>query len=282
MRGENMKGLADYKMQPYRFQLLHMIAVVLCLTLCGCSHQEDKTLSQQTEKTQQGASRNQKSTAKSAYSNKTPASHFSGTAQPETETVPQNVSGFEVSFEPANPVTGDQLKAKVRSAKASEDEIPLTYLWSINGDKVQESADPTLTESIKCGDFVELQVGLSDNPQDCIAAASTFIGNAPPVIALTSQNLDEKGLYLAQLEVADPEQDQVALQLTRSPTGMQIDSATRTIQWTIGPEQQGAFDVAVSAKDSRGAETLLTYQIKVAREERERTENNGSSSAPAQ
>lgn len=267
--------------KPSCSQLLYLIAVAACLTLCGCSHQEENSFPQQTDKNRQGAVRQEKAVAMSDFPDKTMASHIPAIEQPESEKS-SNVPEFEVSFEPGNPVTGDRLKAKVKPIKASADEIPLTYIWSINGERIQESADPSLDESIKCGDFVELQVGLAHNPQNAIAACSTFIGNAPPTLTLASQNLNEQGLYVAQLEVSDPEQDQVDLQLTGSPTGMLIDSRTKTIEWPVGIDQQGAFDVEISAKDSRGAEILLTYQIKVGRQEWKRSENNEPSSAPAQ
>ena len=60
---------------------------------------------------------------------------------------------------------------------------------------------------------------------------------------------------------------------------MLIDQQAQTVKWTVAPDQQGAFDVALSAKDGRGAETLLTYQIKVTWQEGERNKNHETSSA---
>ena len=99
---------------------------------------------------------------------------------------------FEVRLKPETPVTGDRLTAKVKFSSDLENNLTLNYVWLINGEKVQESGEPSLNKTIHCDDFVELQVSpIDDQSSESIKSCSTFVGNAPPELKLVSQNLDE-------------------------------------------------------------------------------------------
>lgn len=268
-------------MKSNRVQLYRLFIILACLTLCGCSDQGQKAVSEQTAKIRPEESNSKQPASPSDFSNRPAAAQFPAAEQAADQESTPRVSGLQVSLEPGNAVTGDQLKAKVEFPVAAEDGISMLYIWSINGEKVQESVDPVFHAPVKCGDFVELQVSLANELQEEIAGCSSFIGNAPPRLSLVEQKLDQTGLYLGRLEILDPEQDAVTLYLTSSPKGMSIDSRSKTIEWLVGPGQQGAFDVAIAAKDERGAEALLTYQIKVAREAKGETKERHEHDEPS-
>ena len=252
-----------------------IIATMACLIFCNCSgHEEQKRAHQTKENTS-----HQSALKRTVFGHRANASALQELKDSEIGTSSSDLK-FEVRLEPEAPVTGDRLTAKVKFSNDLENNLNLNYVWLINGEKVQESGEPSLNKTIHCDDFVELQVSpIDDQSSESIKSCSTFVGNAPPELKLVSQNLDETGLYQAKIEASDPEKDSINLTLTKSPAGMLIDQQAQTVKWTVAPDQQGAFDVALSAKDGRGAETLLTYQIKVTWQEGERNKNHETSSA---
>jgi len=255
------------------------IAAMTCLIFYNCSGHEEKKLAHRAEE-----NTTHRSTVKKSFSGRKPDPNTPGRELKDGEIgTSSSDPNFEVHLEPEAPVTGDRLTAIVNFNNELGDGANLTYSWIINGEKVQESGEPSLNQAIKCDDFVELQVSpFGESSRDGIKSCSTFVGNAPPQLKLVDQNLDETGLYKAQIEASDPEQDSLSLSLTKSPPGMLIDQRAQTVEWTVAPDQQGTFDVAVSAKDARGAETLLTYQVRVAWQKNERSKKHETSSAKTQ
>lgn len=245
---------------------LAVFAFACCLLACGCSSSDERTLPLQSK-----APRQSQASAKKAAAAKTNSADLNTGTSKSSSAPAGEASAIEVVFEPAEPVTGDRLKAAIKFTNASAKDLSLTYTWLINGEKVQESSDPFLNHAIKRDDYVELQVSINGaESSDPAAGCSTFVGNAGPSLRVVNQSISETGRYQAQLEIADPERDVVQLILNQSPPGMVLDSQTNSLQWTVGTEQQGAFDVSVAARDSHGAETLLNYQIKVGRQSIER------------
>lgn len=173
----------------------------------------------------------------------------------------------EVHFDPASPITGDSLKAVVVASGVDKDKAVLSYRWKINGQMVQESASNVLEHSIKRGDFVEVEVSASGgSPAGKLVSRYTTLGNAPPELKLSSQNMGTDGAYEARLEATDPEHDSVSFSLQAGPPGMTIESVTGVIRWSAGADIEGTYSVQVSARDSEGSESLLNYQIKIKRE----------------
>jgi len=272
-RPEYLLRRSDTFLNYFKF---FIIATMACLIFCNCSGHEEQKLEHNTRENTSHPSAI-KGTSAGRETSASPAGRELKDGEIGTS---WSDLKFEVRLEPEAPVTGDPLTAKVKFSNDLENNVKLNYVWLINGEKVQESGDPTLTQAIKCDDFVELKVSpFGESSPDGIRMCSTFVGNAPPELRLVSQNLDETGLYQAKIEASDPEKDSINLLLTKSPAGMLIDQQAQTVKWTLAPGQQGTFDVALSAKDGRGAETLLTYRIKVAWQEGERNKDHETSSA---
>ncbi|MCK8602477.1 Ig domain-containing protein [Desulfoferrobacter suflitae] len=243
------------------------VAAAVCLMFGNCSKHEEQPPGQPAEQaTSEESAATQVNSAVAPVSIKADDRQNNGTLQ-----APSSGPGFEVTLQPSNPATGDRLTAQVKFTREEQHKLMLHYLWLINGQKVQESGDPHLNQAIRRDDFVELQVRPADDfSPEAARSCSTFVGNAPPQLRLLSQSLDQAGQYRAQIHVSDPEEDAVTLSLTESPSGMRMDPQSQTLRWVLGPAQQGTFDVALSASDVHGAETLLTYQIRVGRQQAER------------
>lgn len=243
------------------------VAAAVCLMFGNCSKHAEQQPGQPVEQaTSEESSATRVSSAVAPVSIKADDPQNSEALQ-----APSSGPGFEVTLQPSNPVTGDRLTAHVKFSQEEQHNLMLHYLWLINGEKVQESGDPHLNHAIRRDDFVELQVRPTDDfSPEAVRSCPTFVGNAPPQLRLLSQSLDQAGQYRAQIHVSDPEEDAVTLSLTESPTGMRMDPQSQTLRWALDPAQQGTFDVALSASDVHGAETFLTYQIRLGRQQAER------------
>lgn len=178
------------------------------------------------------------------------------------------LDGIEgVQIEPGAPVTGDQVAARVSFASTTPQPAGLVYKWKKNGLSVQESTSQVLSVPVKRDDFVEVEVLSSEKSASSSksVSGSAMVGNAPPSMRLANQGVGNDGVYQAKVESTDPEGDNFTLSIKDGPAGMTIDPQGN-IRWALDSKAQGAFSVAVSARDVHGAETSLTYQIKIRRE----------------
>ncbi|WP_341502516.1 putative Ig domain-containing protein [Gallaecimonas sp. GXIMD4217] len=83
--------------------------------------------------------------------------------------------------------------------------------------------------------------------------------------------LGEDYLYLAKAE--DPEGDEVAYALDKSPAGMFIDGVSGEIRWRPSEAQKGLHEVVVKALDPHGAASLQSFTLEV-------TDPRGENHAP--
>ena len=176
---------------------------------------------------------------------------------------------IDLSFSPALPMTGDRIKAVVNVFDPDGDNITLRYSWSINGEPVQESEDPVLRHTVREGDRIDLTVTASDEESKSQPISGmVFVGNSPPDAQVEQQRL-VGDLYVAHIHGSDPEGNKLTFALKEAPPGMKIDKNTGLIKWKIEKGVQGEFPVEVSVKDAKGAETLVSYTVKISRRKNE-------------
>ncbi len=171
-----------------------------------------------------------------------------------------------VRIEPSAPVTGDQVTARVSLASTTPQPVSLVYKWKKNGLLVQDSTSEVLSAPIQRDDFVEVEVVSAEKSVGSSkgVSGSARVGNAPPSMRLANQTIGSDGIYQARVDSTDPEGDNFTLSIKEGPPGMTIDPQGN-IRWMVDSKAEGAFSVAVSARDVHGAETSLTYQIKIRR-----------------
>lgn len=174
-----------------------------------------------------------------------------------------------ISIEPASPVTGDELRAvaDVTTAVPGE-QVKLVYSWKIDSRVVQEGESDTLHEPVKRGNVVGIEARVADG-QGGSVSNFVLVGNAAPAVKVAGQKIDADGNFEALIEGTDPEGDQITYVLRNAPAGMTIDPASGVIHWSAG-QQTGVFSIEVLAKDEQGAETSLSYQVKISRETEEK------------
>lgn len=246
------------------------VLLILCLSLWGCSREEPSPPKAET-KTETKAEIKPPPSPKVAGSPVASDGVDSGKrpqSSPESPPAQKGPVQIEaVSFDPVSPVTGDSLKAVVTASSGAMEDRGLSYRWKINGQVVQESQSAVLDHVVKRKEFVEVEVREgSDNSADKFVSGHVMISNGLPVLKVVSQDVGSDGKYQARLEASDPDRDPISFSLKSGPPGMSVDPGTGAIHWTMAADAQGAFPVEVSAMDSEGAETILSYQITIRRE----------------
>jgi hypothetical protein len=154
------------------------------------------------------------------------------------------------------------------------------YRWKINNLVVQESWESVLDCPFKHGDIIEVEVTPSDGSfGGSPARHSTLAGNAAPTLKLSEQTMDNDGRYQARMEAKDPEGDPITFALKSGPQGMTVDPTAGTLLWSVQPGTEGDFAIQVCARDAKGAETILNYQIKTRWQKNEGVEKHAASKA---
>ncbi len=175
---------------------------------------------------------------------------------------------IDLSFSPTPPVTGDHIKAIAKAFDPDNDRITILYQWSINGKIVQESEKPELKYPVKEGDKVGLTaVAWDGDLKSKPLSAMIIVGNAPPDVKVEDQQI-VGSVYTARIVGKDPEREDLTFTIKKGPQGMHIvkkDKNQAIIEWKIGKKIQGEFPIEISIRDSQGAETLLTFKIKISR-----------------
>jgi hypothetical protein len=171
---------------------------------------------------------------------------------------------LELQFDPERPVTGDQLKLRF---KLDGGALRAEVNWMKDNEEIQKNdfdgvADGVeLKKTIKKDDKLSVEV----IPFDATGASGpkavkkVSVGNAPPLLKLQNQHL-EGNLYIAIIEATDPEGDQVELSLAQGPKGAVIDQAGQ-LTWKFDPNTSGSFPMKVSAKDSQGGQSALSFTV---------------------
>lgn len=173
----------------------------------------------------------------------------------------------DLKLDPENPETGADLKVNF---KLKEPAVRADVKWFVNDSEVGPgkydgvSTRAELGQPIKEGDKVKVEITPFDGggTEGAVASKEITIRNAPPDLELIDQKLDGQ-TYKARVAAKDPEGGGVTLDL-QGPEGMKIDQKGN-ITWKLTSSTVGKFDIKVTAKDEKGAETVLTYSLGIRR-----------------
>ena len=139
----------------------------------------------------------------------------------------------DLSFEPAIPLTDDDLTAEAVVSDADGDMVTLTYTWSVNGVQVQSGASSTLDGTVwfSRGDTVDVVVIAEDTTGEFGAATlSTVVGNTPPgapevEISPDVPEDDDELLCTVTTAAADSDNDSVGYTMTWTVNGDPVDAS---------------------------------------------------------
>jgi hypothetical protein len=173
----------------------------------------------------------------------------------------------DVGFVPAEPETGAEVKVNF---KLKEPAVRAEVKWFVNDAEVGPgkydgvSTHAELGQPVKEGDKVKVEITPFDGggTEGEVASKSVTVRNAPPEVELVDQKLEGQ-TYKAKVKATDPQGGQVTLDV-HGPQGMKIDQKGN-ITWTLSSNTVGKFDVKVTAKNEKGAESVLTYSVGIRR-----------------
>ncbi|MEJ2568500.1 MAG: hypothetical protein P8Z50_06490 [candidate division WOR-3 bacterium] len=173
---------------------------------------------------------------------------------------------ISVEPSPPNPRHGTDLSLNTDVTDADEDDVTLHARWFVNGEEV--STGEVLSGSeIKAADQVYALVRPYDGTDEGLPVNTgwVLVQNSPPEFTESSPRWEER-LMNYDLEVKDPDGDNVELLLEESPPGMRLEG-TKLIWESPEVERDTSFNVTVKARDERGGETSLSFSLDIKKRE---------------
>lgn len=241
---------------------LSIIAFLLALALTGCKGKEEQTPagapSTGTAGIQQGGE-TLPSPGESGPS-ETPAGTEGGVPG---STAPRIVT---LDLSPRLPVTGDRVRAIVKTTGTEENPVSVEYQWSHNDQPVSGDSDTLYLNpaEFKRGDKITLKVVPynSDRRGTPMTIVFTLADAAPVIKSSTASIMFDGTTYTYQVKASDPDGDPVSFSLVTAPEGMTINQ-TGHIRWTVPAGVKGQIPVTVSVTDGQGGETLQNFTLEI-------------------
>jgi hypothetical protein len=174
---------------------------------------------------------------------------------------------IRVSIAPSEPRHGEELSVKGNVRDPDEgDDISFMVDWFINGEQVF-SGEELPGNRIKAGDEIYARVeafdGFERGPK--VKTGRIVVQNSAPEVSIGSQEAKER-LMNYQIEVKDPDGDNVELSLETAPAGMRLEG-NRLVWEAPEIERDTSFTVKIKARDERGGETSFSFPLDLIRTE---------------
>ncbi|MFQ5900460.1 MAG: putative Ig domain-containing protein [Thermodesulfobacteriota bacterium] len=163
---------------------------------------------------------------------------------------------------PGYPVRGSVLTANSKGYDVDGDEVEFSFEWYLNDRIIQKGESSSFSEQFVRGDkvtvkFIPHDGEIAGNP----LSREVTIKNSPPVVETSLFNTVIKdGVYYADVNAVDPDEDRLVYKLQDAPQGMSIDEDTGKITWKI-PQEKGRYEIVISVTDTEGAKALLTMPM---------------------
>jgi hypothetical protein len=155
--------------------------------------------------------------------------------------------------------------------KLGENTVRAKIVWLVDGKEVEEAYyegyGPAieLDRRLKAEETVEARITPESawEQKGDVKVLKATVRNSQPILKLTRQEIKD-GRYEAEVSATDPEGEEVTLTLTKAPGGMTIDD-TGLIQWDLGRDTAGSFNVEVEGKDASNGKSILRYSFSIRR-----------------
>ncbi|MEJ2306414.1 MAG: hypothetical protein P8Y62_10115 [candidate division WOR-3 bacterium] len=181
-----------------------------------------------------------------------------------TNTKPEII---HVYIDPSEPRYGEELSilGDVRDPD-DEDDVSFIVDWFING-QLGFSGEKLPGNKIKAGDEIYAIVEPFDGSETGseVETDKVPVQNSPPEIGGGLPEWKER-LMNYDLELKDPDGDNVELSLEESPPGMRLEGTTLIWQ-SPEVERDTSFNVTVKAREERGGETSLSFSLDIKKRE---------------
>jgi hypothetical protein len=177
---------------------------------------------------------------------------------------PPKINSLEIS--PTDPKQGIDLSINADVSDFDKDDVVLHVRWFVNDEEV--STEEVLSGSkIKAADKVYADVTPFDGVDEGLSRGSNYIivQNSPPeFISMPFSN--DGGDKDGEIEVKDPDGDNIDLFLEEGPLGMRLEG-NRLVWETPEVKKDTSFNVKVKAMDGRGGESSISFSLDIKRTE---------------
>ncbi|MDH3974802.1 MAG: putative Ig domain-containing protein [Deltaproteobacteria bacterium] len=170
------------------------------------------------------------------------------------ENSPPEITALELT--PSVLYPGVKVKVDVSAVDDEDDEIYYYYRWQKNKKFLpRETGEELDTVGFKRGDFVTAFVTPYDEEGkgDERMSPSLLILNRPPEITSSPLGKFSDGIFTYQVEVTDPEGDDLTFSLEKFPPAMIIDPSSGLIEWKVPENGQGTVAVKVVVSDGNAS-----------------------------
>lgn len=174
-----------------------------------------------------------------------------------------------VTCEPATTTLTQGESATLRANASDPDNDPLTYTWSVDGQRLA-AAGPQITfgsEGRKPGTY-KVTVTVSDGEESASCSMSVtvrekIIPNRPPVIECLTTTMDvASGSSIGlRARASDPDGDPLTISWTAS--GGAVAGSGESVTFNAAGVKAGSYNVTATADDGRGGKASCTMTVNV-------------------
>lgn len=174
----------------------------------------------------------------------------------------------DFTYTPTNPTTDDTITF-VATAE-DDDGYIVSYQWDFTNDGTFDASEQTTTHKYTVAGTYSARVRATDNEgaygekiKQIIVLQGTPTNQAPIIIAIPDQQVNENTFYQYQVQVSDPDNDPVTCSFSQAPNWLSINANTCLISGTSpNVNQNTTFSITVVASDGQLSDTD-TYNLKV-------------------
>lgn len=160
---------------------------------------------------------------------------------------------------------GDSIRLEAEAEDADDDEVTISYEWTINGYPAGSGKGPDA--AFKKGDSISVRATPFDGEQRGRAVVlKRKVGNQPPMITEHYDYSLEGEVYTYQVKAEDPDGDALTYSLKSAPDGMSIGAETGLVSWVLPLDFNGKAHFTVSVSDGQGAEAEQALTLTVNKE----------------
>jgi hypothetical protein len=159
-----------------------------------------------------------------------------------------------VSIDPAEPVSGQVLQAKV----VDPQDRALTFAWLVDGAEVSgESGDRLPGANVKKGQSIKVRVvPVSDKGEgEAKESEAVKVVNSSPRIDSIDFVSSDNGTVILQTRASDPDEEKLAYRLVKGPAGMEVDGEGR-VRFTLPADFAAPVSFVVGASDGADEATM--------------------------
>ncbi len=181
-------------------------------------------------------------------------------AEVTVENAPPRIISARLMPEAFKP--GDRIYVDVKTEDADNDNVELSYEWTLNG--APAGTEREIGETPKRGDAFMVRISPYDGVEYGEEEVMVFeAGNLPPMIEEHYEYAFDGLTYIYKTRATDPDGDPLTYTLKSGPDGMEIDSMTGEVRWTVPEDFLGTADYAILAEDGSGGSSEITQSFRL-------------------